>query len=117
MRLSQTDVQQFIDNGSVEETLSIGPSPSGSLTYRLVRGHEQQSVSVSFENNRLTVWLPGAEADLWSGSDEVGIEAVQAGTDGTKVQILVEKDFACLTPRPGDDDVDSFPHPKSAKDC
>jgi hypothetical protein len=27
------------------------------------------------------------------------------------LQILVEKDFACLTPRKGEDDGDAFPNP------
>ena len=31
--------------------------------------------------------------------------------DGAKLAILVEKDFACLAPREGEDESDMFPHP------
>jgi hypothetical protein len=31
--------------------------------------------------------------------------------DGAKLTILVEKDFACLTPREGEDESDMFPNP------
>jgi hypothetical protein len=32
------------------------------------------------------------------------------------LKILVEKDFACLAPREGEDESDMFPHPKAATD-
>ena len=31
--------------------------------------------------------------------------------DGEKLSILIEKDFACLAPRAGEDEADMYPHP------
>ncbi|MGH8167708.1 MAG: DUF7009 family protein [Woeseiaceae bacterium] len=35
--------------------------------------------------------------------------------DGDELSILVEKDFACLAPREGEDDSDKFPNPLEGK--
>ena len=42
--------------------------------------------------------------------DQVG-EGEQQHDNGDVLSILVEKDFACLAPREGEDESDMFPHP------
>ncbi len=38
--------------------------------------------------------------------------------DGSMLDILVEKDFACLTKREGEDESDMYPHPEAgAQSC
>jgi hypothetical protein len=52
----------------------------------------------------------------WAAGDDVGIEAMQpAGNDGA-LQILVEKDFACLN-GPPEQNVDTFPNPLVGTKC
>ena len=116
LRLSQTDVQRFSEAGIVDEELKIGGIRGGSLTYRLIRGNGAV-VTANIDNAILTVAIPAGEADEWTGSERVGIEGSQTNDEGIDVSILIEKDFACLTPRAGDDDTDSFPHPEIAKNC
>jgi hypothetical protein len=41
------------------------------------------------------------------------MEAAQPIGEGATLAILIEKDFSCLTPRPGGDDDDCFSHPKA----
>ena len=41
----------------------------------------------------------------------MGIAAEQPVADGVVLRVLVEKDFACLTVREGEDDEDAFPNP------
>ena len=113
-RLSQSDVQAFRTEGFIREELRIGPTANSALVFGLVRSMESENVSVTFENNQITISVPTGEADSWSTTERVGIEATQPASDGTNLSILIEKDFACLTPRPGDDDKDSFPHPEAA---
>ena len=74
-------------------------------------------MAVNYANNMLTVLVPAAHADNWTSTDEVGIAAVQPANESERLSILIEKDFACLTPRAGDDDKDSFPHPGVAGAC
>jgi hypothetical protein len=116
LRLSQTDVERFRETGLVDEELVIAPGISGSLTYRLARGNGS-AVSATLEGTILTVSIPADEADDWTATDRVGIEGSQPGDNGPSLSILIEKDFACLTPRAGDDDKDTFPHPELSKNC
>ena len=47
----------------------------------------------------------------WAESENVSIASEQLLDDGGQLKILVEKDFACLAPREGEDESDMFPHP------
>jgi hypothetical protein len=47
----------------------------------------------------------------WAASEQVSIEGEQTLDDGEKLSILVEKDFACLAPRPGEDESDMYANP------
>ena len=55
---------------------------------------------------------PKDVAVAWARSEQVGLAASCAIPDGT-LQLVVEKDFACLAPRAGSEDVDTFPHPRA----
>jgi hypothetical protein len=110
LRLSQTDVERFRETGVVDEELVIGAGIGGSLTYRLACGNGSE-VSANLEGTILTVSVPASEADDWTATKRVGIEGSQTSDNGPSLSILIEKDFACLTPRAGDEDKDSFPHP------
>ncbi len=57
--------------------------------------------------------IPEAEIISWSDSDEVSIAASQILDGGDQLNILVEKDFACLAPREGEDETDMYPHPEA----
>jgi hypothetical protein len=65
-------------------------------------------------NNVLTVRIPETEIVSWSTSDEVSIAASQVLDNGDQLNILVEKDFACLAPREGEDETDMYPNPQAA---
>ena len=117
LRLSQEDVRTFAEKGVIEERIDFGPSPAPALVYRLVRGSEGSDVAVNFADSKLTVTIPSSRADRWTSSDDVGIDAKQSTGNPNPLSILIEKDFACLTPRAGDDDKDSFPHPNAAAAC
>jgi hypothetical protein len=111
LRLSQGEVRRFAETGEVEETVSFGPARS--LTYRLVK-HLDETVTVRFEEAVLTVAVPTAIAEAWVVGAALGFEATVATHDGGTLFVLVEKDLACLTPRPHEDDSDAFPNPKTS---
>ena len=110
LRLSQSDVRNFADNGVVEETLNIDPSSGQYFRYGLYRDETAEYLTARFEDRCLSISVPAAAAHIWASSDKVGIEAQEASDGPT---ILVEKDFACLKPRSGDEDVDTFPNPEA----
>jgi hypothetical protein len=48
-------------------------------------------------------------ARAWANGDEVGFEGLVG-----PLRVLVEKDYACLTERPHEDDADAFPNPNKS---
>ncbi len=62
-------------------------------------------------NNALTVRIPENEILRWSTTEQVSISAEQILHSGDPLKILVEKDFACLAPRDGEDESDMYPNP------
>ncbi len=68
-------------------------------------------------NNVLTVRVPVVDVQKWAESEQVSICAEQLLDDGESLKILVEKDFACLAPRDGEDETDMFPHPNEEDSC
>ena len=104
LRLTQTEVKKLTEEGIVEEKTEFGNGQV--LVYAVSSSNQIKSVTASFENNRLDILLPNEAAQNWAENEEVGISESLGS-----LQILVEKDFKCLTPRAGDEDSDTFPHP------
>ena len=116
LRLTKTEIAQFGETGLVEETVEFGTGENQRFVYALSAA-EIGEPRAAFENNRMTVFLPRAQADEWARTNRVGIRAEQKLSENKFLQILVEKDFACLEERPGEDDADAFPHPLAGKAC
>ena len=49
----------------------------------------------------------------WASSSQVSMSGSLQLDDGQTLELLVEKDFACLAPREGEDESDMFPHPSA----
>jgi hypothetical protein len=117
LRLTQKEIVRFAETGRVEEEIEFGIESSQTLIYALEVDNETQTARANFENNRITVSISKAQADDWTRTEQIGIEAEQIIGDGKILRLLVEKDFVCLEPRKGDDDKDGFPHPLKGKIC
>lgn len=118
LRLTQTELARFAETGTIEETIEFGGAAKQNFVYALQTANGAKEIRATFENNRITVFVPQTQADEWTTTARVGIENVQSIGDGAKtLRLLIEKDFACLEPRAGDGDADAFPHPLEAKVC
>ncbi|MGD9561253.1 MAG: hypothetical protein AB7F88_03985 [Pyrinomonadaceae bacterium] len=106
LRLTQGELRQFALEGKVEETVEFGPGKRG-LVYALEAAENVEALHADYESDRLRVIVPAAIAAAWASSDQVGVESESDGR-----RISVEKDFACLKPRPGEDESDMFPNPE-----
>lgn len=116
-RLTKEEVTRFGESGSVEDGIAFGTGADKILYYRLETSDNGEGVAADFENGRITVHIPQSEAERWTTTEEVGIEANHHLEDEQQLRILVEKDFACLKPRSGEDNADSFPHPQENAHC
>ena len=117
LRLTKSEVAQFAETGSVEEIVEFGINEEQRFIYSLTVSTEIENVSASLENKRISVLVPKPRALQWANTNEIGIRVAQSLDKGKILQILIEKDFACLEDRPGEDDSDAFPHPQPEKKC
>ncbi|MGH8494817.1 MAG: DUF7009 family protein [Gammaproteobacteria bacterium] len=110
MRVTQSELAEIAADGEVRETVEFGDA---TLTYALVRDAFDSAPSASFRDNVITLRLPADTVRRWVETRQVSIRASQRLEHGGELQLLVEKDFACLEPRPGEDESDTFPHPEA----
>ena len=113
-RLTQTEVTTLADRGAIEETVDI--APDASFGYRLVASSRTSEMVARIEGAQITVEMPMTLVRAWASSSRVGLESEQIIDGRAPLTILVEKDFACLEPRPGEDE-DAFPHPGGGGGC
>ena len=113
LRLTRGEIGALLEEGVVEERVPFAPGVS--LIYRLRRDAAAFSISATFRNGVVEILVPEGEAREWGTSELVTLAHEQALPDGT-LRITLEKDFACLAPREGEDESDNFPHPEAGSD-
>jgi hypothetical protein len=111
LRVSPTEMEQIAAQGWVEDTVRF--AADAALRYRLEVAPADR-LAATFEGGGICVTVPVGAAERWRRAGEVTISGEQALPGDETLNILIEKDFECLNPRLGDDDVDTFPNPAKA---
>ncbi len=111
LRLTRSEVELVRNEGLVRGRVPF--AGRNNFDYVLESSPATMKPEAHISNNVLTVRIPEAEIISWSDSDEVSISASQILDGGDQLNILVEKDFACLAPREGEDEADMYPHPEA----
>ena len=114
LRLMQAEVNQFDENQVVEARIQFGAKPSDTLIYRLEKSDSASLIQSTYSNNCISVVVPQQTATAWANSDQVSLAAQQEIDGETQLNILIEKDFQCLTDRVDEDESDAFPNPNSS---
>ena len=116
LRLLRTEVDTLRTAGRIDETIYFNSTNHERLTYALAIERGQSEVQLHYEPSAIEVVLPEALAISWSGSDQVGIYAtIDLGEHGI-LDLVVEKDFACLD-RTDADNLGTFPNPAAGASC
>lgn len=115
LRLTRSEVARFGDVGRVEESVEFGGTSAGQLVYVLESVIDIQAINATYDDKCIVVRVPREQAELWTSSNQVGIEGEQALENGKFLRILIEKDFACLDHRENEDEVDAYPHPNAGR--
>jgi hypothetical protein len=116
LRLTKAEVAAFAFDGAVEEAIEFGVTSEDRFVYRLEQA-AVENVRADFANGKITIFVPLADAENWTKTNQIGIKFEQ-NLDAEKIlKILIEKDFACLDEREGEDESDAFPHPEHRKTC
>lgn len=114
LRLTRKEVELAATGGIVRSCVSF--PDDASFTYILESSPANVSASASFTAGDLIVRVPESDVRDWAVSDSVSLSGEQLLASGQVLKILVEKDFACLAPREGEDESDMFPNPLAGKE-
>ena len=109
LRLTRGEVDTVRDKGVVVAHTGF---PGGrQFSYALESSPASVNPAAFYSDNEVRVRLPETIVLAWVTTEQVSIQGEQILDDGEKLSILVEKDFACLAPRSGEDESDMFAHP------
>ena len=116
LRLTKSEVLVLGESGKVEDAVAFGAA-TPEFHYELRTVIDDDRVRAKFQANCLSISIPASEAKNWITSEQVSIEEMQPIDENRFLRILVEKDFACLTERNGEDDTNAFPNPLVEAKC
>ncbi len=115
LRLGESEVAQLIKEGAVSDSTHFSAFPASRLSYTLATSRGCNEITATFVENEIKVTVPESTAQTWANSDIVGLNHRQQINTQLNLSILIEKDFHCLVPRPGEDESDSFLNPAGGK--
>ena len=116
LRVSRSELARFQAGGRIEETIHFTAAPEATLTYALESALSSSPVSVRYGSREVTVVLSKDRARIWGDETEVGVyTTLDMGPTGS-LEVVVEKDFACLD-RSDEDNSDTFSNPLAGATC
>jgi hypothetical protein len=116
LRLLRSEVTAFMETGRIEQTIHFASGDHALLIYGLEHESGLSNVEVRHKQSEVIIVLPRQQATSWAETDQIGIySAVDLGRNGS-LNIIVEKDFACLDLSDADNH-DTFPNPQIGVVC
>jgi hypothetical protein len=102
----------YLDTGRA----SFAPQTVAKFTYALEQEMAVTTPTVRYTAGEVTVLIPASQATTWCLTDQVGIvERIRLGAVGS-LDLLIEKDFACLDGS-DEDNQDTFVNPHTGAAC
>lgn len=113
LRITRSEVDSLVNDGRIEETTWLGRDDGSRISYVLEHEAGAKAVDLRFNPPVLAVVVPTFQVREWATSDEVGIyKRLDLGVRGA-VDLVIEKDFACLHGT-DEENEDAFPNPNMA---
>jgi hypothetical protein len=116
LRVSRSELARLLAGGRLEETVHFGAARDARLTYALEIAPQASPVRVRYQPQEVTVLLSEDQAHLWGREGEIGVYTTIAIGSESSLEVVVEKDFACLD-RSDDENSDAFANPHAGKVC
>tara|TARA_Y100001968_G_scaffold307582_1_gene325514 strand:- start:646 stop:1014 length:369 start_codon:yes stop_codon:yes gene_type:complete len=107
-RLTQSEVRQLSETGTVTETTPFGPT---TFSYQVALHPNISLLQANYTADRITLMVPDSMGKTWFHDENVGFENQMALSEGNTLHLLLEKDFTCLENR-SEDESDNYPNPK-----
>jgi hypothetical protein len=116
LRVSRSELARLQAGGRVEETVHFGAARDARLTYALEIAPQASPVRVRYQAQEVTVLLSEDQAHVWAKEGEIGIYTSIVINGEISLDVIVEKDFACLD-RSDEDNSDAFANPHAERAC
>jgi hypothetical protein len=116
LRVSRSELAHFQAGGRVEETIRFAEAPEAKLTYALESAVQLSPVRVRYGFHDVTVILSQDQARVWGAESEVGVYSNLDIGSARSLDVIVEKDFACLD-RSDEQNQDTFANPHAGGIC
>ena len=110
--MTRSEVDAVGRGEAVEETMPLPDGSSFSYVLAVAGMSVAARQSRDGDDTRIVVEIPSADASAWASSLEVGL-AGETPVEVGPLQILIEKDFTCINPRAGEEELDTFPNPNN----
>lgn len=113
LRISRSEVDRLVNDGRIEETTWFGRDDGSRMSYVLEHEAGAKAVDLRFDPPVLAVIVPTSQVREWAAGGEVGIyTSLDLGARGV-LDLVIEKDFACLHGT-DEENEDAFPNPNMA---
>jgi hypothetical protein len=116
LRVSRSELARVLAGERVAETIRFAAAPEAKLTYALERGAHAGGANVRYCAQEVTVSLSVEQVERWSQESEVGVYTMVDIAPEGSLEVIVEKDFACLD-RSDADNKDTFANPLMGSAC
>lgn len=117
LRVGQSELARFLKEGRLEETIRFAPTPDAQFSWALEAAPpEDAAATVRYASCAVAILVTAEQLRLWCREDQVGIYTQVDIGAGQTLDIVVEKDFACLD-RNGSENADTFANPHPAAAC
>lgn len=116
LRVSRSELDRFLEGERIQDTIHFGAASEAKLTYALEIALQTAPVRVKYESQTVTVCLSDSQARNWARPSEVGVYSAVAIDPHFSLDIIIEKDFACLD-RGEAENEDTFENPKTGVTC
>lgn len=116
MRVTPSEMSRLLQSGRIEETIHFSLESGAKLTYALMIVSAQDGgIALRHLPQEIAVVIPAALAHAWASGQEVGIYGA-VDTGAGRLEIAIEKDFACLDKSDAGNE-DTYPNPNEGAVC
>ncbi len=111
-RLTRSEVERFDKQGRLEEKTSF---PDGAVfSYALNKSldaNKEDKVAAIYSDRGIQLKIPDSVGENWLRTEAIGIYASIPLSNEDTLSITIEKDFACMNVREGEDESNNYPNP------
>jgi hypothetical protein len=93
VRLSKTEVDQLASGSTLTDSTSFGSASFGYSVKPVIAG---ESLTATYKNDMITLFVPHTLLKEWPTNSVVGFESMMQPENSGQLHLLLEKDFKCL---------------------